>query len=434
MILVTGDTHGVFEDFAKLREDKLQSLTADDYIVICGDAGFAYFPTDEQVMQYGDQKLKARISEVEQLRQQEHDALDWLSQQPWTTLFVDGNHENFPRLYEYPVKDFCSGKAAQLRDKVWHLRRGEVYEICGKTCFAMGGATSVDKHMRKEGISWWPQEIPTEEEWQNAHDNLERHKWKVDYVFTHSVAESTRTKISQRFEDRHALMKLQDEITVRLEEIQQKLKFKNWYFGHWHRDEQYGKIYALYRRIIFAGGPPPSARKGRERNDGNVTYQMIECAKLGWLEDVEYWAYAGGDIAKLPVYLRASASTYLMAQGVWQTYANRSSTTLLKRLIKYGADIEVRNDNGYTPLLAALFQGHYEAARELMKHGADVTAKANGGHTALTILEADWITENRLTEGYIKEGWDEFIGLLRPRLQRIARMKRLIRKKMGEKV
>ena len=30
--------------------------------------------------------------------------LDWLDGKAFTTLFVDGNHENFDRLYAYPVE------------------------------------------------------------------------------------------------------------------------------------------------------------------------------------------------------------------------------------------------------------------------------------------------------------------------------------------
>lgn len=34
----------------------------------------------------------------------ETSALDWLDGKAFTTLFVDGNHENFDRLYAYPVE------------------------------------------------------------------------------------------------------------------------------------------------------------------------------------------------------------------------------------------------------------------------------------------------------------------------------------------
>ena len=36
--------------------------------------------------------------------------MDWLDCKFFTTLFVDGNHENFDRLYEYPVEEWHGGK------------------------------------------------------------------------------------------------------------------------------------------------------------------------------------------------------------------------------------------------------------------------------------------------------------------------------------
>ena len=38
-----------------------------------------------------------------------------------------------------------------------------------------GGAYSIDKYMRKPHASWWPQEMPTDEEMKEANFNLERH-------------------------------------------------------------------------------------------------------------------------------------------------------------------------------------------------------------------------------------------------------------------
>ncbi len=55
--------------------------------------------------------------------------LDWLEEKPFTTLFVDGNHENFDRLYAYPTEKW---------------KGVEIFEIDGKKIFAFGGAASHD--------------------------------------------------------------------------------------------------------------------------------------------------------------------------------------------------------------------------------------------------------------------------------------------------
>ena len=43
--------------------------------------------------------------------------LDWLDSRPFTTLFVCGNHENFDRLYQYPIEDWHGGKVHKIRRK-----------------------------------------------------------------------------------------------------------------------------------------------------------------------------------------------------------------------------------------------------------------------------------------------------------------------------
>ena len=78
MIYVTGDTHGR-HDFGKLFDDSWpegQTLTRDDYVVVCGDFGGVWYDID-----LSDPSLLLLFWEA----------------QPWTTLFLDGNHENHKR-------------------------------------------------------------------------------------------------------------------------------------------------------------------------------------------------------------------------------------------------------------------------------------------------------------------------------------------------
>ena len=85
MIYITGDTHS---DFLRLEEDKFpiqNEMTKDDYVIICGDFGGVWTFEEES--------------------SREKYWLDWLNERNFTTLFVDGNHENYTRLYnDYQVK------------------------------------------------------------------------------------------------------------------------------------------------------------------------------------------------------------------------------------------------------------------------------------------------------------------------------------------
>jgi len=220
MIYITGDTHGDY-DIKKLTTDrfppKTVELTKDDYLIICGDWGGIW---------YGSAKDNYMIK--------------WYNQKPWTTLFIDGNHENFDSLYTFPIVDFCGGKAHKISDSIYHLMRGQVFTIEGHTFFTMGGAESVDKHRRVEGISWWPQEMPSDEEYNEALDNIEKANNKVDFVLTHSAPDAWLDKWHYEH----------NKLTNFLEVLYETLDFKKWYFGHYHKDGYSDKFIYLYNSVV----------------------------------------------------------------------------------------------------------------------------------------------------------------------------------------
>ena len=164
MIFITGDTHCP-SDIAKLKSENFpqESLTKDDYIIIAGDAGFVWHGRDEE-----DEYWQ-----------------NWLNDKNFTTLFVDGNHENHEKLDNMPVVMWNGGKVHKLKESVIHLMRGQVYTINGLKIFTMGGAESTDKAHRTEDESWWSREMPSHEEYSEALENLEKHEWTVDYIVTH---------------------------------------------------------------------------------------------------------------------------------------------------------------------------------------------------------------------------------------------------------
>ena len=169
MIYITGDTHSDFSRFTEENFPIQSEMTKDDYIIICGDFGGVW------------------IFEEESSREKE--ALDWLNNKNFTTLFVDGNHENYTRLYNYPIEEWKGGKVHKIRDSVLHLMRGKIFDIDNKKIFAFGGARSHDiqdgilnldeeeriYEYRKRGayfrirdFSWWNLELPTNQEMENA--------------------------------------------------------------------------------------------------------------------------------------------------------------------------------------------------------------------------------------------------------------------------
>lgn len=225
MIFVTGDTHGS-QDFRKLHifAGEHPELTLDDYVIIAGDFGAVW-----------DSKLLAA-------------ELKPYTELPFTVLFVDGNHENFDLLETFPVEEWHGGKVQKIKPNIIHLMRGQVFEIEGKTIFTFGGATSIDKFMRREGITWWKQELPTYEELDEGIANLKRYGNKVDYIITHSCSERALMYPQIR---NSATLKLSCPESQMLSYIEETTQFTHWYFGHFHIDAEFGGKYTvLFDRVV----------------------------------------------------------------------------------------------------------------------------------------------------------------------------------------
>lgn len=228
MIYVTGDTHRQ-QDFAKLLRFARENpqLTKKDYVIIAGDFGGVW---DQSTLE-------------EDLRP--YEAL------PFSVLFVDGNHENFDLLNSYRVDEWHGGKVHLIKPDIIHLMRGQVFELEGNTIFTFGGATSIDRYMRQEGITWWKEEMPSFEELDEGIANLKRYGNSVDYVITHSCGE--RALMYPPLRTRTFQMGLYPENQM-LSYFEDILSYRHWYFGHFHMDGRLREdMTVLYQEIIPLG-------------------------------------------------------------------------------------------------------------------------------------------------------------------------------------
>ena len=264
MIYITGDCHKDFSRFTLENFSEQGSMTRDDYVIICGDFGGVWWNRYD---------TGAAVDKFD---------LNWLQDKPFTTLFVDGNHENFDELYQYPVKGWGGGRVRELRPNVLHLMRGEIYELSGKKIFTFGGAKSYDirdgiiewdkedqwketarqwkidgRIFRINHWSWWEQELPTQDEIDNAYKNLEQHNYEVDYIITHCcpniVLKAYFEKKVQNFPGIHAYED-KNILTNFFDDINAKVQFKKWIFGHHHDDigilDKYIMLYYQIVRIV----------------------------------------------------------------------------------------------------------------------------------------------------------------------------------------
>lgn len=221
-----------------------KGMTKDDYVIVCGDFGI------------WDTSKEQRY------------ALDWLNDKPFTTLFVAGNHSNYDLLKTFPVTKWNGGDAQFIRDSIVHLMRGQIFTLQGKRFFTMGGASSHDiqdgilslddplfkikkKRLdalggmyRIEHVSWWKEELPSDEEYQTAVDNFEKSGWKVDYIITHCCPTSIQDIIGEELFQ-------SDRLTDFFEDIKNRCEFENWLFGHYHQNQRVDERFVLlYEQIV----------------------------------------------------------------------------------------------------------------------------------------------------------------------------------------
>lgn len=223
--IITGDTHGTI-DIGKAvkyfagREDE---YTKDDYLIICGDVGVCGFSALEET-----------------------ETRNILRNLPVTVLFVDGNHENFEHLNSYPAEEWNGGKVHFIESDIIHLMRGQVYNIEGVSFFTFGGAYSIDKMCRAMGISWFPEEIPNHDEYEEGWNNLKKAGFQVDYILSHTGPREVVAQMGYiEYEE--------GEIALRhyLQRVADNTDFKAWYFGHFHEDTEVEDIFfCLYDEMV----------------------------------------------------------------------------------------------------------------------------------------------------------------------------------------
>ena len=258
MIYITGDCHG---DFGRFHESKLAclpfELKKEDYVIVTGDFGLIW---------------------SENMIEKTAFCVKLLKKQPATILWVTGNHENYDLINAFPVSEWNGGKVRHIvKNKIILLERGQVFEIDGKKFFTFGGASSHDIdggilerdnpdyrekvwYLEAKGIpyrvnhlSWWAQELPSEEEMEEGRMNLEIHDYKVDYVISHCasnrIGEMILKEVCARFTYRSSHKN--DILTGYFEEIENKLSYEHWFCGHYHINYLVdSKHTVLYENIV----------------------------------------------------------------------------------------------------------------------------------------------------------------------------------------
>ena len=225
--ILTGDKHAEIRKIITFAEF-LPNATKDDILIVLGDFGCIW------------NRKQAEIN------------LEILGDLPMTIAFVDGNHENFNLINEWQkIEIWNGGLVGMLPNGIIHLLRGEIYNINGKTIGVCGGANSVDRGHREEGVTWWPDEDITDNDIANFKYNLTRTETtKLDCMLTHTCPASMVSLVALYSVANGANVKPRN-AELQLEKIQDLIQIDKWYFGHWHLDMTFNdKFKCLYHQFL----------------------------------------------------------------------------------------------------------------------------------------------------------------------------------------
>jgi 3-oxoacid CoA-transferase subunit A len=223
---ITGDTHG---DFRKVvRFCKQHNLTADDTVIVLGDAGINYFGNRR------DDEPRMLIAKT-----------------PATIFCIHGNHERRPQTMDcYQEAIWNGGIVFQeaVCPNILFAKDGEVFNLNGIKAIAIGGAYSVDKHCRLEkGWSWFADEQPDAATKDSVEARLDALGWHVDIVLSHTCP--LRYEPTEAFIEGIDQSAVDKSTEVWLGSIEEKLSYKRWYCGHYHIDKSIDRLQFMFQDI-----------------------------------------------------------------------------------------------------------------------------------------------------------------------------------------
>lgn len=212
-IMAVGDLHC---EFGMLNA--LISRRRPDIVLQCGDFGWwphmhGKFWDPESLKVHDQYCIKAGAAKI---------------------YWCDGNHENHDDIAERLEWD-RSGEYTFAGENTYYMPRGTVLTLPDeRNVVFFGGAESIDKMHRREGVSWWRQEVPNQADYNFLEDNLERLGIKkIDIMITHTAPSSVTEELGY-----FSGAKVLDPTVKFLEHVLEKYQPRNWYFGHFHTSKQ----------------------------------------------------------------------------------------------------------------------------------------------------------------------------------------------------
>ena len=220
--LITGDTHSkVAERLERIKTFAPEYVPEETGIIILGDAGFNYWLNNT------DKKNKEKSAAF-----------------GYTIYCLRGNHEERPENLGYDLETDENVGGLVYADphcsNIKYLLDGNIYQINGFKCLAIGGAYSVDKWyrlqraaMNGQSFSGWFEDEQLNDWEKNAIFNQIKGE-HFEFVFPHTAPFSWEpTDLFLSGIDQSHVDKSMEEW---LEEVKNNIYWDTWCFGHYHAD------------------------------------------------------------------------------------------------------------------------------------------------------------------------------------------------------
>ena len=147
MVYVTGDMHG---DETRLYDKEFRKLKQGDTLIIAGDFGFVWDGS-----------------------KREKQLLKWLGSRKFNICFIDGPHDNYDRIYACRETVWKGGRVHRISGNLFHMCRGQIFNLEGMKIFTFGGGESPDKDIRAENQIWFKEELPTPAQMAEGAENID---------------------------------------------------------------------------------------------------------------------------------------------------------------------------------------------------------------------------------------------------------------------
>ncbi len=214
-VYLCGDTHGLIDidTIKKLKPEKQEN----NLLIQLGDFGC--------IWHYDPNKNSECLDKWVEFMHARHFSL----------FVVPGNHENYAVINELPdVKNPLPGIECVCKvhlhkdEKIYFLTNPEL-NIDTIKFLVIRGATSQDRILRVENVSWWKEEELSQKERKRIVKYCEKNNWSFDYILSHTPPVEVIEIVKPSY--------VVDAVGIFMQElIDRGLTFKEWHFAHLHKD------------------------------------------------------------------------------------------------------------------------------------------------------------------------------------------------------